>query len=166
MSALRSATKEKGHVAKMQHQQDNVTHQQLRKRPPRPAFTRPRCDSRVARAESYSWQSYYYTSESSSSDYDDDDDDDKSDHSWQPKDDLEEILLSSLQNFNIKKTSDRLYNRSSSSGRGQKKTGCKFHRNGNTCPRCEQDVLPHQLGDFKDELSVLRQALLGTSASL
>lgn len=169
MSALRSATKEKEYVAKMQQQQKELLTTEvgtgasgdddLRSSQTSCASSRSESDeSRGSRAGSrdYSWESYYYSSEHSSSELADDDFE-----SWEPKDDLEEILLNSLQNFKL--TSDRMYNGSSDFGRGQEKSCTKFHSEGeDTCPRCEQDVLPHQVGDFEEELSVLRQALLAS----
>lgn len=190
MSALSSASKDREYVAKMQEQKKQVrgvSSNDLTRRS-KSSFcsradvrhtsrTRPRSDSRDAREgavsedsqEEYNWVSYYYNSEMSTSEFDDDDDDwadDKSEHkgpvhSWTPNDNLEEVLLNSFQNFNNKSTSDRLYSSPSISGRSQ--SDCKkFHRGGDSCPRCAQDVLPHQIGDFKEELSVLRQALLAS----
>lgn len=166
MSALRSATKEKEYVAKMQKQQKELLATEVgtgtRGGDVLPSSQTSCASSRSESGESrgsragsrdYSWESYYYSSEHSSSELADDDFE-----SWEPKDDLEEILLNSLQNFKL--TSDRMYNRSSDFGRGQEKSCTKFHSEGeDTCPRCEQDVLPHQVGDFEEELSVLRQAL-------
>jgi len=162
MSALRSATKDKKHVAKMQKQEQVTTER-----------SRDDLAGGSQSSSDYGWQSYYYSENSSSEfDVDDDDDDDlwhddKSDHSWEPRDDLEEVLLNSLQNFKMASDRNVMYNRIDSCGRGQKTASCNIYKNGNTCPWCEQDVLPHQLGDmdryFKEELSVLRQARLGTS---